>query len=127
MFGRRGSVSDWSNQAASTQEAFRSFFELIDPKHNKDSRKELKEIIDVLARDGKWVKDEEWRISTYMKASIEPDQKQTEQKWWRVTVECDGQILSCPCPSVERAFAFYKLYAHIIIYQYYSVGPPWAA
>lgn len=125
MLGREKGESNWTDQAASTQATFCSFFELIDPKANVDSAKELEEIADAVARFGEWVKNDEWRISTWMQAAIKSESVEGKQ-WFSVTVDCDGQTLSCRCPTVQRAFAFYKLYAHIIIYEFYSVGPPWA-
>jgi hypothetical protein len=126
MFGRKPSTADWSGQAATTQEAFRAYFDLIDPKRNKDSSKEIRQIKYALEQHSEWEKDDEWRISTWMKATIKREIVEGEKQWLWVTVECDDQVLSCRCPSIERAFAFYRLYSHIIIYQFYSVGPPWA-
>ncbi len=126
MFGRRGSITDWGAQSDRTQEALRAYFKLIDPRRNEDSAKELRDIGEALERHGEWSKDEEWRISTSMTASIRPEVAPDGKTWFRVKVECDGQVLSCRCPSAERAFYFYSLYAHLIIYQFYSVGPPWA-
>ena len=125
MFGRNGVGSKWVDQATQTKDAFRSYFELIDPKASVDSAKEFSEITEAIARAGEWSKDEEWRISTWLQASIKTEMVDGT-KWFRVTVSCDSQSLSCRCPTIERAFAFYKLYAHIIIYQFYAVGPPWA-
>ncbi len=125
MFGKKRTGSNWADQAASTQAAMRSLFDLIDPRTNVDSAKELEEITDAIARSGEWARDDEWRISTWMQTAIRPEVADGKQRF-RVTVECDGQVLSCLCPSVQRAFAFYKLYAHIIIHAFYSVGPPWA-
>jgi hypothetical protein len=125
MFRRKNIGSTWVDQAKQTQEAFRSYFELIDPRASADSAKELTEITEAVARAGEWSKDDEWRISTWMQVLIKAEMVQGKQ-WFRVTVDCDGQSLSCRCQTIERAFAFYKLYAHIIIYQFYAVGPPWA-
>lgn len=125
MFGRKGSERKWLDQATQTQAAFRSFFELIDPKTSVESAKELSELTQAIALTGAWSKTEEWRISTWLKAVIQTDMIDGKQ-WFRVTVDCDGQTLSCRCPTIQRAFAYYKLYAHIIIYQFYAVGPPWA-
>ena len=126
MFGRNRIGSKWVDQATQTKDAFRSYFELIDPKTSVDSANELGEITEVIARAGEWSKEEEWRISTWMQAIIKTEMVDG-QKWFRVTVNCDSQSLSCLCPTIQRAFAFYKLYAHIIIYQFYAVGPPWAS
>ena len=126
MFGMKKSDSGWAEQALKMQDACKSYFELIDPKNNDSSGVELQEIHAALAERGEWQKDEEWRISTHLFVSIKTDAITLENQHFRVAVECDGQILSCVCPTVERAFAFYKLYSHIIIYQFYSVGPPWA-
>jgi len=125
MFGRNKSTSQWSDQATQTQAAFRSFFDLIDPTRSVDSAKEISEISEAVALAGEWNKEDEWRISTWMKAVIKPEMV-TGKQWFRVTVDCDGQSFSCLCPTIQRAFAFYKLYAHITIYQFYAVGPPWA-
>jgi len=47
--------------------------------------------------------------------------------WFVVAVECDGQRFTCGCPSVEGAYAYMRLYQKLIVEQFYSVGPPWAA
>jgi hypothetical protein len=124
MFETR--ASPWSAQAEKTKDAFRSFFELTDPTESSDSAKELQEIRAAFEQQGEWSRTDEWRISTRMTASIKREDAEGREGWLRVTVECDGQVLSCGCPTLERAFAFYRLYAHLIIYQFYSVGPPWA-
>ncbi len=73
MFGRNKIRSKWADQATQTQAAFRSFFELIDPKASVDSAKELSEIMEAVALAGEWSKDDEWRISTRMQAVIKTD------------------------------------------------------
>lgn len=50
MFGRNGVGSKWRDQATQTKDAFRSYFELIDPKASVDSAKELSEITEAIAR-----------------------------------------------------------------------------
>lgn len=125
MFGRNGVGSKWVDQATQTKDAFRSYFELIDPKASVDSAKEFSEITEAIARgpgNGAKTKSGEFRHGC---ASIKTEMVDGT-KWFRVTVSCDSQSLSCRCPTIERAFAFYKLYAHIIIYQFYAVGPTWA-
>lgn len=118
-------MSEWADQGELTKGAILSLFKLIDPSRSKEAAKELVEIKEALATGGEWSKDEEWRISTWMTATIRPETRENGENWFRVTVECDGQLLSCGCPSIDRAFAFYRLYAHLIVYQFYSVGPPW--
>ena len=116
---------DWSAQANATQCAFRSYARLIDPGVNEDSTKEMAEIGQKLEDDGRWLKEDEWRIMTWMTAIIEVDPEQEDSRRYKVSVECDGQKLSCGCPTLQRAFIFYKLYAHIIVYQFYGLGAPW--
>lgn len=125
MLGRDKAASQWIGQATQTTEAFRAYFELIDPEANVDSAAELSEITAAIAQAGEWSKDEEWRISTWTHAHIKTETADGKQ-WYRVTVNCDGQSHSCRCPTIPRAFAFYMLFAHIIIYQFYAVGPSWA-
>jgi len=125
MFGSKKSISNWTEQGERTKATIRSFFDMIDPNVNKESATEIAEIANAITNCGEWVKEDEWRISTWMKTVIKSEMLEGKQ-WFFVFVDCDGQILSCRCPTVERAFAFYKLYAHIIVYQFYGMGPPWA-
>lgn len=99
MFGRNKTGSKWANQAAGTQATLRSFFELIDPKVSVDSANELIEITEAVTRAGEWIKDDEWRISTWMKTVIKTEIIDG-MRWFRVTVECDGQSLSCQCRTI---------------------------
>ena len=109
-----------------TEQAFLAFFERNDPAREKATATELSTIRKAIDESGEWHDWEEWRISTSFELGIRPEEVNGET-WFRVTVECDGQILSCRCPTLERAFMFSLLYRHIIIYQFYSVGPPWAS
>jgi hypothetical protein len=123
---RKRSVSAWTSQGEMTGAALRSYFDLINPANDSEAATELEEVRQALDQSGQWSKEEEWRISTWMKCTIRPSMRAMGEHDYEVMVECDGQKLSCSCPSIERAFAFYRLYAHLIIYQFYSVGPPWA-
>ncbi len=100
-------------------EFFRSMLPLSD-----ESTAELKQIRDALEDRGQWFEQSEWRISTWFESRIVQDVAE-DRSWFKVSVECDHQTFSCRCPSVERAFMFLKFYQHLIVYQFYSVGPPW--
>jgi len=97
----------------------------IDPAYESEQATELSEIASAIDRDGIWQISEEWRISTCFDVSI-VRKTENSKTWYWVKVECDGQILSCRSPSLERAFAFSNLYRRLIIDQFYSIGPAWA-
>ena len=109
-----------------TEQAFLELFDRNDPAKSKGSANELSAIREAISKTGEWHNWEEWRISTSFELAIRTEQVNGEP-WFRVSVECDGQVLSCRCPTIERAFMYSLLYRHIIIYQFYSVGPPWAS
>jgi hypothetical protein len=107
------------------QQAMLACFASIDPKHEPDCADKLNAVRDALKNRGSWDETDEWRISTWFESRIEKTVRDSKD-WYEVAVECDGQTLSCGCPSVEEAFAFLELYKELIIDQFYSVGPPWA-
>jgi hypothetical protein len=107
------------------QQAMLACFASIDPKHEPDCADKLNAIRDALEHRGSWDETDEWRISTWFQSRIERTGRNGKD-WYEVAVACDGQTLSCGCPSVEKAFAFLELYKRLIIDQFYSVGPPWA-
>jgi hypothetical protein len=80
MFGRSKTGSKWTDQAAQTQAAFRAYFELVDPEANVDSANELNEIKDAVTLTGEWRKKNEWRISTWMQATIKTEI--ADEKQW---------------------------------------------
>ncbi len=96
-----------------------------DPKIEPASNVMLEEIKTQIGATGVWHSYDEWRISTSFDNRIVKGEMQGKP-WLTVTVSCDGQILSCGCPTVDRAFGFMRLYQKLIIDQFYSVGPPWA-
>jgi len=96
-----------------------------DPKYEHACRKELDAIKDALRDQGRWVNQDEWRISTWFDSQIALGTR-NEATIYEVTVECDGQKLSCACPTIEGAYAFMRLYKKMIVDQFYSIGPPWA-
>ena len=105
--------------------AFFEYFKSINPSENHDVAKEIEDVNKSISRNGMWSYNEEWRISTYMEVEIKTAEIDSKM-WFSVSVECDKQEFSCLCPSVEKAYLFSKLYRHIIVYQFYSIGPPWA-
>lgn len=109
-----------------TDQAIAEFFEKNDPALNKNSAVELESIRKSIGESGEWSDREEWRISTCHDLRIASVVLSGSQ-WFLVSVECDGQVFSCKCPTLEKAFLVSKFYRHIIVRQYYSVGPPWAA
>jgi len=109
-----------------TEQAFLEFFDQNDPAKSKGSTTELSAIRKAIEEKGEWHEWEEWRISTNFELRIHTVDIGGES-WFHVSVECDRQVFSCKCPTLERAFMFSLLYRHIIIYQFYSVGPPWAS
>jgi len=96
-----------------------------EPRGEPASAKTLARVKDDIARDGRWSEQEEWRISTWFDSEI-ITKDVGGHAWFKTTVTCDGQTLSCESPSVERAYGFMRLYQQLIIDQFYSIGPPWA-
>ena len=113
------------HQLTALQEAIVSSIAASDPKYVPSAREELASITDAIREHGKWSAQEEWRISTWFESEIAKTQ-QNSAAWYHTTVACDGQVLSCRCPSIEKAFAFMRFYQALIVAQFYSVGPPWA-
>ncbi|MBV9243970.1 MAG: hypothetical protein JO366_04075 [Methylobacteriaceae bacterium] len=108
-----------------TERALIDFDRSIDPGTDPYCRQELDTIKTALDSAGIWRETQEWRISTWFCSTIERKARDGAD-WYHVSVECDGQVLACWCPNPEKAFAFYKLYCHTIVYQFYSIGRPWA-
>lgn len=114
-----------ANPKNKLQEAFVEYVESIRPDKDRQTSAEIAKVQAALDKKGFWEEYDEWRISTYFNSRIEPQEIQGK-KWFKVSVECDTQEFTCACPSVERAYLFSKYYRHIIVNQFYSVGPPWA-
>ena len=96
-----------------------------DPAYEPSCRDQLDAVRADVAAHGVWRQQTEWRISTCFDSVIRVSP--SAATLYEVVVECDGQRLSCRCPSLEGAYSFMRLYEAIIIDQFYSVGPPWAA
>jgi hypothetical protein len=96
-----------------------------DPNHEPSCQKELQAIRTAVGEHGRWQSQDEWRISTWFDTQIVAANREGAQVY-EATVECDGQRLSCVCPSIEAAYAYTRLYQAIIVDQFYSIGPPWA-
>ena len=96
-----------------------------DPAHEAASREQLDAIRSAIRDSGRWTEQEEWRISTWFNSSIACSVRDGGEIY-QVSVDCDGQTLSCACPTLEGAYAFMRLYQAIIVDQFYSIGPPWA-
>ena len=107
-----------------TEQAIQEFFRSMPPLSGKGDVARLDRIRDALMQGDTWSKQSEWRISTWFDSRIVRAQA-NGRTWFKVSVECDGQTVSCRCPTVERAFRFLELYEHLIVYQFYSVGAPW--
>lgn len=118
---RRGQGHELSRLQEGIIEAVAS----CDPAHDPACGKELASIEDALRKQGRWSSQDEWRISTWFDSTITPIQRDGVDRY-EVVVECDGQRLSCACPTVEGAYAFLRLYQAMIVDQFYSIGPPWA-
>jgi hypothetical protein len=97
-----------------------------DPSHEPTSRTELALIRVAIHENGLWAAQEEWRISTCFDSTITRAAR-NDAETYEVVVECDGQRLSCACPTIEGAYAFMRLYQAMIVDQFYTIGPPWAA
>lgn len=108
-----------------TEQAMIDFVQRYDADRHPDAAKEMEKIAATLRSTGKWTEVEEWRVMTQMGATIERTVETGAYKY-RVEVSCDGQTMSCRCPNLQKAYRFYALYRHLIIYQFYSIGPPWA-
>jgi hypothetical protein len=96
------------------------------PTINSDTRDELASVKAAIDAEGRWAETREWRISTWFTSAISTATRDGKEVF-EVSVECDGQQLSCACPTLEGAFAFMLFYETLILQQFYSVGPPWAA
>lgn len=107
------------------QEAIITTIAKSDPKSDPSSKTMLEAIEAEIDAKGFWHEYDEWRISTSFENRIAKGDL-NGKVWFTITVSCDGQSLSCGCPTVERAFGFMRLYQKLIIDQFYSVGPPWA-
>jgi hypothetical protein len=110
---------------ACTETVLRAWLESVDPARHAWAADALRRVRDAIERDGCWTEQDEWRISTWFESRIAVVEVEG-RSWCAASVECDGQRLSCRCPSVERAFLYVQLYQHLIRSQFYSVGPPWA-
>jgi hypothetical protein len=97
-----------------------------DPAHEPASQRALEAIRSAIHDAGCWSEWEEWRISTSFNSSITRASRD-DREVFEVAVKCDGQKLSCVCPTLEGAYAFMRLYQAMIVDQFYSIGPPWAA
>jgi len=100
-------------------------FASIDPAFSGSDAARLATVKESVDRAGHWQEHSEWRISTSFDSSITRAEQGGALRF-RVRVECDGQVLTCLCPSIEKAFAFVSFYEALIVDQFYSVGPPWA-
>src|SRR5882724_3801042 len=107
------------------QRAFIEYVASIQPDRDKHVAEELRRVQVAVATQGFWQDYDEWRISTYFDTRVERIEIEGKT-WFKVRVECDAQEFSCRCPSLEKAFLFSKFYRHLIVNQFYSVGPPWA-
>ncbi len=96
-----------------------------DPAHDPASLRELDAIRSAVGENGRWSAQEEWRISTWFDSSVALISRNGADVY-EATVECDGQRLSCECPTIVRAYAYLRLYQALIVDQFYSIGPPWA-
>jgi hypothetical protein len=97
-----------------------------DIRREPSSLKVLEEIKAAMETEGQWLNQEEWRISTWFINQI-TRRERDGTPCYQVSVECDQQKLCCWCPTIERAYAYMRLYQAIIVDQFYSIGPPWAA
>lgn len=91
---------------------------------SSDAQHELREVEKAIGDGGLWENHEEWRVMTWSKTVIHK-KTESEKDWYYVSVECDGQTLACRCPHLGRAHFFSRWYRHLIVYQFYSVGPTW--
>lgn len=97
----------------------------VDPSHVSACRAELETIATALRQEGRWVREDEWRISTWSTVEIVVSMEE-QTPVYEVTVTCEGQTLSCMCPTLERAYSYARLYQAIIVEQFYAIGPPWS-
>ena len=109
----------------SLQRAFVEYVGSIQPNRDTSVAAELDRVRTAVASEGFWQEHDEWRISTYFDTRIDKEELNSKP-WFKVRVECDMQEFSCRCPSLEKAFLLSKFYRHLIVNQFYSVGPPWA-
>lgn len=86
---------------------------------------ELQLVEESVAETGIWESREEWRVMTWIDIKISQETLNGKPRFM-VSVRCDNQAFCCQCPSLLKAFVYSKLYCHLIVYQFYSIGPPWA-
>ena len=84
------------------------------------------EIRAAIKSKGYWEETTEWRISTETGSRIELVHKGAEA-WYKLTSTCDA-TMTCECPTLERAYEFYWLFAQLHSNLFYAVGwPSWAS
>jgi hypothetical protein len=107
------------------QQGFAEYVDSIQPDHNEHTAAELVRVRSAIDQHSFWEDQDEWRISTWFHSRIAREDINGKISF-KVSVECDGQQFSCLCPSVDKAYLHSKFYRHLIVSQFYSVGPPWS-
>jgi hypothetical protein len=86
----------------------------------------FREIQAAIEEKGVWEESTEWRISTETHSRIEAAPKSGEI-WYRVTSTCDA-TMTCESPTLERAYEFCWIFAHLHSELFSAVGwPSWAS
>jgi hypothetical protein len=86
----------------------------------------FREIQAAIKKKGVWEETTEWRISTETRSRIEAVPKRGEL-WYKVTSTCDA-TMTCECPTLERAYEFYWIFAQLHTDLFSAVGwPSWAS
>jgi len=114
-----------AEKKSALQQAFIDYVQSIQPTHDAQTRTDLEKVRAAMQANRYWHEQDEWRISTYFDTKIEMESVHGKD-WFKVRVECDMQEFICRCPNLEKAYLFSRFYRHLIVSQFYSVGPPWA-
>lgn len=107
------------------QEAMIAAIAAGDPRRDPSSATNFGKIKAAVESTGIWTCKTEWRALTWFESEIRKSQR-AGKAWFMASVSCDGQRLSCGCPTIESAFAYIQLYQRFIADQFYALGPPWA-
>jgi hypothetical protein len=86
----------------------------------------FREIHAAIKEKGVWEEAFEWRMSTETRSRIEVVNKGGDG-WYKATSTCDA-TMTCECPTLERAYEFYSVFAQLHSDLFSAVGwPSWVS
>src|ERR1700722_4735379 len=81
----------------------------------------LQEVKSAISSDGYWEAHVEWRISTVTSFRIEPEF--SNKAWWfKVSVQCGGEEMTCHSTTLERALEFMGVYDRLTMDLMWTLG-----